>query len=295
MTWLQLILDTTPEHADHVSDVLMDLGAAAVTFEDAADQPLFEPDPGETKLWNQTRAIGLFAADCDINAIQQQLNNKLTHISHLHVDPLEDKDWSRAWMDHFKPIRFGERLWICPSWHTPPAPEATNILLDPGLAFGTGTHPTTALCLRWLDAHPPTDLEVIDFGCGSGILAIAAALLGAKHVHAIDHDPQALLATRNNAQRNAVADKITTYLPKDFAATHRADVMLANILANPLIELAPLLTQHVRSGGQIVLSGILAPQAESVAAAYRDHFILNPITVEGDWVRIDGVKNQGKE
>lgn len=288
MTWLQLILDTTPDQADHVSDVLMELGASAVTFEDAADQPLFEPDPGETKLWNQTRAIGLFSADCDINAIQEQLKTKLSDISHLHVDPLEDKDWSRAWMEHFKPIRFGERLWICPSWHTPPAPEATNILLDPGLAFGTGTHPTTALCLRWLDAHPPTDLEVIDFGCGSGILAIAAALLGAKHVHAIDHDPQALLATRNNAQRNHVADKITTYLPKEFAAAQRADVVLANILANPLIELAPLLTQHVRPGGHIVLSGILVAQAEAVATAYHQHFSLNPITIDGDWVRIDG-------
>jgi ribosomal protein L11 methyltransferase len=291
MAWLQLILDTTPENADHVSNVLMDLGAAAVTFEDAADQPLFEPDPGETKLWNQTRAIGLFAADCDMSTIQQQLKNKLNNISHLHVDPLEDKDWSRAWMDNFKPIRFGERLWICPSWHTPPAPEATNILLDPGLAFGTGTHPTTALCLRWLDANPPTDLEVIDFGCGSGILAIAAALLGAKHVHAIDHDPQALLATRNNAQRNDVTDKITTYLPKEFAAAQRADVMLANILANPLIELAPLLTQHVNPNGQIVLSGILVAQAESVAHAYRERFALNPIAIDGDWVRIDGVKN----
>lgn len=291
MAWLQLILDTTPENADHVSNVLMDLGAAAVTFEDAADQPLFEPDPGETKLWNQTRAIGLFAADCDMNTIQQQLKNKLGNISHLHVDPLEDKDWSRAWMDNFKPIRFGERLWICPSWHTPPAPAATNIMLDPGLAFGTGTHPTTALCLRWLDANPPTNLEVIDFGCGSGILAIAAALLGASHVHAIDHDPQALLATRNNAQRNHVADKITTYLPKEFVAAQRADVMLANILANPLIELSPLLTQHVNPNGKIVLSGILVAQAESVVSAYREHFTLNPITIDGDWVRIDGRKN----
>jgi ribosomal protein L11 methyltransferase len=291
MPWIQLKLHTTPDKAEPISDLLSELGAAAVTFEDASDQPIFEPDPGETKLWNNTRVVGLFEADHDMDSVITELKNKLDDPDsyRLTVDPLEDKDWERAWMDNFKPIRFGEKLWICPSWHTPDDPNAVNVMLDPGLAFGTGTHPTTSLCLQWLDAHPPAGKSVIDFGCGSGILAIAAALLDAKLVEAVDHDPQAILATRDNAEKNGVAHLINTYLPKEFES-EPVDLMLANILANPLLELAPLLASLIKPGGQIVLSGILAEQAEEVSQRYTEWFNMHTPALEEEWVRLEGIK-----
>ena len=291
MPWLQLKFDSSPQQVDHVSDLLTELGAAAVTFEDGADQPLFEPDPGETKLWNNTRIIGLFDANVDMPSIIEQLKQALGEQApqQIQVNPLEDKDWVRAWMDTFKPIRFGQNLWICPSWHTPDDPNATNVMLDPGLAFGTGTHPTTALCMEWLDAHPPVELNVIDFGCGSGILAIAAALLGAKHIEAVDHDPQAVLATNDNAEKNNVSDKINALLPRQFE-DKPADLILANILANPLLELAPRFADLLKPGGQIVLSGILAEQSEQILQCYEEWFELQPATQQDDWVRIDGIR-----
>ncbi len=291
MPWLQLKFDSSPEQVDHVSDLLTELGAAAVTFEDGADQPLFEPDPGETILWNNTRIIGLFDANVDMPGIIEQLKQSLGQQApqHVQVNPLEDKDWVRAWMDTFKPIRFGQNLWICPSWHTPNDANAVNVMLDPGLAFGTGTHPTTALCMEWLDANPPIDLGVIDFGCGSGILAIAAALLGAKHIEAVDHDPQAVLATNDNAEKNNVSDKINALLPRQFE-DKPADLILANILANPLLELAPRFAELLKPGGQIVLSGILAEQSEQILQRYEEWFELQPPTQQDDWVRIDGIR-----
>ena len=289
MPWIQLKLDSPPEQAEQISDLLTELGSAAVTFEDGADQPLFEPDPGETKLWNNTRIIGLFDANCDMPRVIDQLKSALGTAAptQFHINPLEDKDWERAWMDNFKPIRFGQNLWICPSWHTPDDPNAVNVMLDPGLAFGTGTHPTTALCLEWLDSHPPQGLEVIDYGCGSGILAIAAALLGAKQIEAVDHDPQAILATRDNAEKNGVTDNISTLLPSQFQ-DKPVDLVLANILANPLLELAPRFATLVKPGGQIVLSGILAEQAEQIMQRYTEWFELQPPTQQQEWVRIDG-------
>ncbi len=291
MPWLQLKFDSSPEQVDHVSDLLTELGAAAVTFEDGADQPLFEPDPGETMLWNNTRIIGLFDANVDMPGIIEQLKQSLGKQApqHVQVNPLEDKDWVRAWMDTFKPIRFGQNLWICPSWHTPDDANAVNVMLDPGLAFGTGTHPTTALCMEWLDANPPIDLDVIDFGCGSGILAIAAALLGAKHIEAVDHDPQAVLATNDNAEKNNVSDKINALLPRQFE-DKPANLILANILANPLLELAPRFAELLKPGGQIVLSGILAEQSEQILQRYEEWFELQPPTQQDDWVRIDGIR-----
>ncbi len=295
MPWLQLKLDTTPEQAEQASELLSELGAAAVTFEDAKDQPIFEPDPGETRLWGSTRVIGLFETDADMvlitTLLQQRLGSDALH--HLHVDPLEDKDWERAWMENFKPIRCGERLWICPSWHTPTEANSVNVILDPGLAFGTGTHPTTWLCLKWLDANPPVAKTVIDFGSGSGILAVAAALLGATHVTAVDHDPQAILATHDNAKKNQVNNRIEAYLPKPFQnrpTGEPVDLMLANILANPLIELAPQLAALVKPGGQIVLSGILIEQAEAVSERYQHWFEMAPMTTQEEWVRLDGIR-----
>ncbi len=290
MPWLQLKLVTDADAADQISDRLTDLGAVAVTYEDAADQPLFEPDPGETKLWRETRVIGLFEADTQMEAIIEQLRATINApLAHLNIDPLEDKDWTRAWMDAFEPISFGQRLWIIPSWHRPSNPDAVNVILDPGLAFGTGTHPTTALCLKWLDAHPPCNRQVIDFGCGSGILAVAAALLGAGHVWAVDHDPQALMATRDNAEKNGVGDKISTCLPADLPQLE-TDLMVANILANPLLTLAPLFAELTKKGGEIVLSGILGHQADQVAQRYSEWFEINPATTQEEWVALNGTR-----
>jgi ribosomal protein L11 methyltransferase len=194
-------------------------------------------------------------------------------------------------MDDYKPMRFGRRVWIVPSWCEPPQPDAVNILLDPGLAFGTGTHPTTALCMAWLDAQDMQDKTVLDYGCGSGILGIAAAKLGARSVTAIDIDPQALLATRNNAERNGVSDMITTGLPRDLHDDERFDVVLANILAGPLVELAPTICQPLRPGGLIALSGILQEQASAVREAYAVYCDMDEPVTEGDWIRLSGKRH----
>jgi ribosomal protein L11 methyltransferase len=289
MPWIQLIFETEESQTQTLSDALTELGALAVTLQDGANQPLFEPPPGTTPLWSQTRVVGLFDANIDIEHLTQKLSAHLAPrpLPAWRAEPLEDKDWEREWMDNYQPIRFGERLWIVPSWHTPPHPEAVNILLDPGLAFGTGTHPTTALCLEWLDAHLQPGIDVIDYGCGSGILAIAALLLGAEKAIAVDNDPQALLATRNNAEHNGVLQHLVIAAPAQLG-TPCVDLLLANILAQPLIELAAHFANLVKPGGQIVLSGILREQADSVSSAYTPWFDMAPATVREDWVRLSG-------
>lgn len=289
MPWLQLIFETTPDDAERFSDLLSDAGASAVTFLDSADQPLYEPPVGETPLWSRTRVIGLFDAGTDMEAVLNQISQTIAPnaLPDNRISPLEDKDWEREWMDNFKPMPFGKRLWIVPSWTEAPHPEAINILLDPGLAFGTGTHPTTALCLQWLDEHGAEHDEVIDYGCGSGILAVAAAKLGAKHVWAVDNDPQALIATNDNAEKNAVADKIKAVLP-DALPEMQTPLLLANILAQPLMEFAERFAKHVLPGGQIVLSGILVEQAEQVAACYTPWFEMEAPATQDEWVRLSG-------
>lgn len=289
MPWLQLELEATPDNAEQLSELLHTAGASAVTLQDAADQPLFEPPLGTTPLWNTTRVIGLFAADTDVPVVLASLQQQLEPdpLPAWHLNPLEDRDWVRAWMDDFQPMRFGERLWICPSGYTPPEPQAVNILLDPGLAFGTGTHPTTAMCLRWLDAHAPQGLTVIDYGCGSGILAIAACKLGARHANGVDTDPQALLATHDNAEKNQVSDCIDVYLPADFPP-QPVPLLLANILAGPLQSLAHRFSELVKPAGHIVLSGILAEQAELVMQQYRAAFDIQLIDQQEDWVCLAG-------
>ncbi len=290
MPWLQLKLYTHPEQAQTLAERLEEAGAAAITFQDGADQPLYEPAPGTTPLWRHTEVTGLFPAGTDmerlVSGLEQQAKQPLTG---WQVLPLEEKEWSRVWMEGFQPMRFGERLWICPNWHDPPEPDAVNILLDPGLAFGTGTHATTALCLEWLDAHPPAGKRVIDYGCGSGILAIAAARLGAEHILAVDTDPQALQATRDNAVKNGVEDRIRVAFPDDVTTTP-VQLLMANILANPLIDLADRLAARVADEGTIVLSGILSEQAEEVATAYRPWFSLATPAVRDEWVRLEGVR-----
>ncbi len=290
MPWLQLIIPTNDTEADQLSDALMEQGAVSVTLQDMQDQPMLEPAVGTTPMWSQTRAVGLFDASQDlkqvINNIEQQLRKK---IPDWKGEQLEDKDWVRAWMDDFKPMQFGKKLWVVPSTFEPPQADAANILLDPGLAFGTGTHPTTSMCLEWLDANPPTGKDIIDFGCGSGILAIGAILLGAKHAEAIDLDPQALIATRDNAEKNNVSNKINIYLPKEFS-NQQTPLLLANILASPLIELAPYFADLTQPQGQVVLSGILAEQADDVLTAYKPNFDIQIWKQHGDWVCLAGIR-----
>ena len=291
MPWLQIRLAITPDQAAPLEDQLLELGAVSVTFMDAEDQPIFEPDLGTTPLWSHTHLLALFEDGTDGDAVLAHLRLlRGGELPEHQVERIEDQDWERSWMDNFHPMRFGHRLWIVPSWHQAPEPDAVNLLLDPGLAFGTGTHPTTALCLEWLDGQDLNDCTVLDFGCGSGILAIAALLLGAPQALGTDIDPQALEASRDNADRNGIDPaRFPVYLPADLPP-QPADVVVANILAGPLVQLAPTITALVKPGGRLALSGILAEQAEEVRAAYAGAFDLDPTAVKDGWVRISGVR-----
>lgn len=287
MPWIQLRINTTNELAEQISEQLEESGAVSVTFQDTYDNPVFEPLPGETKLWGNTDVVGLYDAQTEINELKAILN--LDQYSYK-IEQLEDKDWEREWMDNFHPMQFGKRLWICPSWRDVPDPNAVNVMLDPGLAFGTGTHPTTALCLTWLDGLDLNNKIVIDYGCGSGILAIAALKLGAKQVIGIDIDPQAIEASRDNAERNSVSNNLQLYLANDIPNNLQADVIVANILAGPLKELEPNINKLVKPSGLLGLSGILASQAQSVCLAYQAHFELDPVIEQDEWCRITGKK-----
>ena len=289
MPWIQIKLNATEDTAEAISNVLMDeAGALSVTFLDAKDTPIFEPGLGETKLWGETDVVALYDAETDMDAVVAVLQNSpaLAENFSYKIEQLEDKDWERAWMDNFKPMQFGQRLWVCPSWCEPPEPEAVNIMLDPGLAFGTGTHPTTALCLAWLDSLDLQGKTVIDFGCGSGILSLAALLLGAKEVIGIDIDPQALQASKDNATRNGVDDRLSLYLPQDQPADLKADFVVANILAGPLRDLAPVIKSLIAPKGQLAMSGVLESQAQAVAACYEDQLKITRIDVQDEWCRI---------
>lgn len=296
MSWLQLVFESDRTRAPALEDALLEIGALSVTLQDSADEPVFEPGIGETPLWQATRVLALFERDEDAMADAQADGlvaalRKLVEVPAWRAEQLADQAWERAWMADFQPMRFGRRLWICPSWAEPPDPAGIVLALDPGLAFGTGTHPTTALCLEWLDSQALQDCVVVDYGCGSGILGIAALLLGARQVIAVDNDPQALLATRDNAKRNGIAaERLITCLPGQLPPDCRAEVTVANILAGPLQALAPLLAELTQSGGRLALSGILAEQAEAVAAAYRPWFDLAPFAQRDEWIRIDGRK-----
>ncbi|HDU8647001.1 50S ribosomal protein L11 methyltransferase [Morganella morganii] len=292
MPWIQIRLNSTGADAEVIGDELTETGAVSVTFQDSHDTPIFEPLPGETRLWGDTDVIGLYDAETDMKAVVAQLQqHPLLGEKFVHkIEQIEDKDWEREWMDNFHPMRFGQRLWICPSWREIPDPDAVNVMLDPGLAFGTGTHPTTSLCLEWLDGLDLNGKTVIDFGCGSGILAIAALKLGAKEAIGIDIDPQAIQASRDNAERNGVSDRLTLYLSDKKPQTLSADVVVANILAGPLRELAPVIGALPQTGGLLGLSGVLATQAEGVADAYRDVFEIDEIAEKEEWCRITATK-----
>ncbi len=292
MPWIQLRLSANEETAEKYSDWLSASGAQAVTFIDAKDTPIYEPLPGDEVIyWNNTVVMGLYDASHDMDKVLSYLKGihpdkeKMTY----KLEQLEDKDWEREWMDNFHPMKFGQRLWICPSWRDVPDPSAVNVMLDPGLAFGTGTHPTTALCLTWLDGLDLKGKTVVDFGCGSGILSLAALKLGAKKVIGIDIDPQALQASLENAKRNQCEDRLALFLPKD-QPDFKADVVVANILAGPLRELAPVIIEYVASKGVLALSGVLEEQAEQLQTIYGEFCQMDPVVVQDEWVRLSGIR-----
>ena len=294
MPWLQIRLNSTQQQVPELEDMLLDCGAMVVTLEDVNDTPVYEPKLNTTPLWNDTRVTGLFEADADVEKIQSIIEEKATLLNtnfSVKIEILEDKDWEREWMDSYHPIQFGKRLWVCPSWREVPEPDAINLMLDPGLAFGTGTHPTTALCLTWLDSIDCDNKTIIDYGCGSGILGIAGLLLGASNMIGIDIDPQAVQATKANAERNHIApEKIEVKLPPH-EGNHQADIVVANILAGPLAHLAPTISNLVANNGLLALSGILANQAQEVIDAYTTWFTIDSVTEQDDWVRIVCTKN----
>ncbi len=286
MSWLELRIQASRTEAASLEAALEALGALSVTFQDSADTPIFEPALGETPLWDQTRVTGLFDATTQTADIERKLELFERKNWHWHI--LEDKDWEREWMQHFHPIQCHDNLWICPSWLSPPDPNATNVMLDPGLAFGTGTHPTTFLCLKWLAQQGLNGHSVIDYGCGSGILGVASLLLGAGPTYGIDIDPQALLASRDNAARNALeANRFPVFLPDEAPGT-KADILVANILAGPLVQLAPALIELLLPGGRLCMSGILASQAQTVIDAYQHRIEFAQPLVKDGWVLLHG-------
>jgi ribosomal protein L11 methyltransferase len=315
MPWTQLTFHVNSDQTSQLSELLTEAGSVAVTLQDAAtngiEEPLYEPPLGETPLWQTTRVLGLFEAEINADVIIAEMSAVLgaNFIADVTIEQVADKDWERECLDSFHPMHFGSRLWICPSWHTPPEPDAVNLLLDPGLAFGTGTHATTALCLEWLATANLQGNNIIDFGCGSGILAIAAAKLGAHQVWAVDNDPQALQATCVNAKKNGLACRqmcagdrqpqvtslpvITVSLP-GVEIPPQADLLLANILARPLIEFADYFATLVRPEGYIILSGILVEQVDDVAQAYAADFIMAPPVARDGWVRLEGRRKSAK-
>ncbi len=288
MAWLQMSVQVSGDQADTVSEAFNSIGALSVTVLDAGDEPLLEPAPGETPLWSSVRLVALFAAEEDEDGLRSALHTLLPNLTtDIQFESLDDQDWSNTWRETFGAMRFGERLWVCPVGEPPSEPGAIVVHMDPGMAFGTGTHATTALCLEWLDAHPPVNRSVIDYGCGSGILAIAAHKLAAANVTAVDIDPQALLATRENARRNDCDFEV---IHPEALGKRSADLVVANILANPLIELAEGMARRVHAGGRLILTGILAEQAEAVMAAYVDWFVFAAPVYREEWVLLEGLK-----
>lgn len=295
MPFLELSLVTRLEQQPSVEDALEELGALSITLRDADaetpdEQAIFEPGVGELPLWSTITLNALFEANTDRRGLSEALGELLPWLEpdQLSFTEVADQDWERAWMDQFQSMPFGRRLWIYPWNIEPPAEQDIVVVrLDPGLAFGSGTHPTTALCLEWLDGLELAGRTVTDFGCGSGILAIAALKLGAAAAVGVDNDPQALTASLDNAERNAVADRLTVCLPQDFDSPP-ADVFVANILAGPLGELAPTFAAAARPGAPFAISGILAGQQDELLARYGEWFDELRVDMREGWVRISG-------
>ena len=278
--WQEWSLKTAASLVESLEEWLFEQGALAVTLEDDADQPLLEPGPGETPIWDAVKVTALFATDVDLAPIVASVpRDLLTLDATTEIKGLADRDWERVWMDDFRPMQLGERLWVCPSWTDVPDPNAVNVLLDPGLAFGTGTHATTAMCLSALDSLIVGGEAVADYGCGSGILAIAALKLGAATALGIDNDPQALVASRDNAERNAIqSEQLLLGLPDchdEQAWSAKADVVVANILAEPLIQLSDRLLALMAPGGTVLMTGVLIEQAPRLI----DHYASANVTL----------------
>lgn len=319
MSWLQLILECDSQHTEQLEECLSERGALAVTFQDAEDNPLFEPKINTTPLWPTTIISALFEAETDIAELKQALSTDFQSIlgvdaslklsNKMRVEILEDENWVQKSLDQFKPKKFGDHLWVVPSW-CKLAEDSNNydknqnkdihVFLDPGLAFGTGTHATTTLCLEWLDKHPPKNKVVIDYGSGSGILAISSVKLGANLVFAVDHDNQALQSTLNNSRINHIEDKqfiITSdqQFNEIFSKTlngGKADLLIANILLAPILELLPFFAALLKPKGEIILSGLLEKQFSIVKQALGDNFHSIEMKSMDDWVRVSARRNE---
>lgn len=290
MSWIQIKIGCCRADSETIEATLLATGALSITLQDAADQPILEPAVGETPLWDACLVTGLYTTQIDREYVDACVKTQHDGIE-LSWEKLAEKQWTDIWKQDFFPLRCGEHLWICPSWRSPPDASKVNLILDPGMAFGTGSHPTTFMCLQWLDGQSLSQKTVIDYGCGSGILGIAALLLGASNVIAVDNDPQALAATRSNAERNSIPESnLQCYLPHELPKNSSAQVMLANILAAPLIALAPQLTAMTTNSGALCLSGILNEQIDTVCAAYNSDFSFYTPKMSADWAQLHGHK-----
>lgn len=298
MKWLQIHITVDQAQVDLTETLLESLGAVSVTLDDAENQDLLEPLPGETPLWNKVIVTGIYAQEdgeeIDVNALETFIKAQLPDAP-LRSEFLDDQEWERTWMDAYEPIQIGNKYWIVPEWMQAPEPDAVNIKLDPGLAFGTGNHASTFLCLQWLGKVDVKDKIVIDYGCGSGILGVAALLLGAKKVYATDIDPQAVLATKQNAELNGVLDHLYVGLPEEFNAelgAQKADVFVANILAGPLMALAAEFATLIKPQGEFALAGIIEEQVDDVANVYSEFFdILDKEKRDENWYRLSGKRH----
>ena len=296
MNWQQLKIQIIPEHVDFIEPQLLAAGAVSITYLDAEDQPVFQEELDSTPLWDSLVLCALFEETTELGELLSWLgsNASIVNRASLEVEKIEDQAWERSWMDNFSAMQFGEKLWICPSWQEPPDPTATNIMLDPGLAFGSGSHATTALCLQWLATQDLQGKDIVDYGCGSGILAIAAALLDAQSVQGVDNDPQAVLATNDNCERNGLLQgRVGTFLPEEYdsiSTPESVDILLANILAAPLLSLASKFASLVKPHGSIVLSGLLAEQADAITEVYSEWFEMSAAVEREDWIRLSGIK-----
>ena len=291
MDWMQITVEINKDQADFVSEILMGLDCLSVTFSDTYDNAIFEPPVGKTPLWQDTTIKALFDKDVDQAHVQSVLL-QLCQIENTSFELLKDRVWEDECKKDFHAMRFGQRLWICPSWEDASklSDDAVVINMDPGLAFGTGTHQTTDLCLQYLDKNPPINQNVIDYGSGTGVLAIAAVKLGAKKAIAIDNDPQAVLATIDNVKANHAEDWVTVLHSDKEKQLDKVDLLIANILANPLVGLCQHFSELIKSGGKITLSGILQEQLDMVLEAYSENFSDLKVTQKDEWCRVDGIR-----
>ncbi len=291
MDWMQLTLNTSKQQADFVSEVLMGLGSVSVTFSDTFDEAIFEPKVGETPLWENVTLTALFDVGVDQDSIKDTLQ-QIFNIDEVRFALLKDRVWEDECKKDFHAMQFGKRLWICPSWEDSSQlpDDAVVIDMDPGLAFGTGTHQTTDLCLQYLDENLPVGQSVIDYGSGTGILAIAAVKLGARQALCVDNDPQAVIATRSNVENNQLTSQIAVLHSDDEKNTTKADLLIANILAKPLVDLSVHFSTLIKTGGKIVLSGILHEQLEMILNAYGEYFADLKVAQKDDWCRVTGIR-----